>query len=150
LARDRDDKERESRIANEVGRDKGMSHLQYISDKDGTGYSDTGGSREKHHWLERSSVGIEMDRVTNHRSMWGMVRASRLGDISERGLVGDSPVFLTSPRRLLNILTFQWLPLLVNTPLSVLVVANVATVGDRRLTGKALPSLLSTTPMGTW
>jgi len=46
-----------------------------------------------------------MDRVTNHRSMWGMVRASRLGDISEHGLVGDSPVFLTSPRQLTNIST---------------------------------------------
>jgi len=81
---------------------KNVSHQQYNSDKDGTGYSNTGGSRENRHWLGRSSIGVEMDRVTNHRSMWGMVRASRLGNISERDWWGGSSVFWTSPHRLLT------------------------------------------------
>ena len=71
-----------------------VSNQQYKHDKDGTGYSDTGGSREKCHWLERSSIGEKMNRVTNRRTMWGLVCASRMMDISERGLVGESPSLL--------------------------------------------------------
>ena len=62
---------------------KNVSHQQYNHDKDRTGYLDTSGLREKCHWLGWSSVGVEMDQVTNHWSMWGMVCASRLGNISE-------------------------------------------------------------------
>jgi len=96
-----------------------VSHQQYISDKDGTGYSDTGGSREKHHWLGRSSVGVEMDRVTNHWSMWGMVRASRLDDISVRDWWGNPQslghLHIDLPTSL------QWLPpLLLSLPALVL------------------------------
>jgi len=46
LATDRDDKERESQIGVKWVVGKNVSHKQYNSDKDGTGYSDTGGLRE--------------------------------------------------------------------------------------------------------
>ena len=123
-----------------------MSHQQYNSDKDGTGYSDAGGSREKCHWLGRSSVRVEMDRVTNHRSMWGMVRASQLEDISRCDWWGNpqssghlhidySPIL-------------QW-PLLLPTSLPTLVL-SVPTVRVRSRTGRSLPSLNISTPMNTW
>jgi len=122
-----------------------VSHQQYNSDKDGTGYSDTGGSREKCHWLGRSSVGVGMDRVTNHRSMWGMVRASRLDDISELDWWGN-------PQSLGHLhidlpTSSQWLLLL----LSLLgLIPSVPVVRVTSRTGRSLPFLNTSTPMNTW
>jgi len=122
-----------------------MSHQQYNSDKDGTGYSDASGSREKCHWLGRSCVGVEMDQVTNHRSMWGMVRASRLDDISELDWWGNPQslghLHIDLPTSL------QWLLLLPSLPALTL---NVPVVRVTSRTGRSLPSLNTSTPTSTW
>jgi len=124
-----------------------VSNQQYKHDKDGTGYSDTGGSREKCHWLGRSSVGVEMDRVTNHRSMWGMVRASRLEDISELDWWG---IPQSSGHLHIDFSTsLQWLPLLVLSSLLVHL-PSVPIVRVTSRTGRSLPSLNTSMPTSTW
>jgi len=125
---------------------KNVSHQQYNSDKDGTGYSDTGGSREKHHWLEWSSVGVEMDQVTNHRSMWGMIRASRLEDISELDWWGNPQ---SSGHLHIDLPTsLQWLLLLLLLLLAL--VLNMPVIRVMSRIGRSLPFLNTSMPTSTW
>jgi len=123
-----------------------VSHQQYKHDEDGTGYSDTGGSQEKCHWLGRSSIGAEMDRVTNHRSMWGMVHASRLEDISGRDWWGNPQS--SGHLHIDYSPTLQWLLLPTMSLLALVLSVPVVRVTSR--TGRSLPSLNTSMPTNTW